>query len=409
VRLDFNKIVNKTFKPFFYNEHRKTFLYGGAGAGKSHAIDQKFIWRCLLSNWPLRFLFFRKYTPELKISMIPLTLDYLDEWGIPYEYNKNDLDLHLNKSLIMFRGMDRHGKIKSAEKIDGVWVEELTEFKKEEWIQLNLRMRGIGKTYKQIIGSFNPEDKFSWLAEMIDLNQVWHQRYTYEDNEFIDDEYKRELEDLINQDDNFYRIYTKGEWGELKNLIYERYEVKEFEVDENMMLFGGIDWGFTSLNVWMKMAYKDGTFYIIDEIAVSRTLNADFIRLVKGKHHENREQYWKFPVWADNAEPDKILEFSREKFAIIPSIKSVEVRIQLDWLKRYNFIIHPRCVNTMKEIRIYKWREVGGIVVDEAVKVKNHSMKAIQYGCYGFLVKNGLISKRGAKPIFGKKPEEVYA
>jgi len=412
MRLDFKKIVNKSFRPFFYNENRKAFVYGGAGAGKSHAIDQKFIWRCLLSKFPLRFLFFRKYTPELKISMIPLTLDYLDEWEIPYDFNRAELNLKLNKSLIMFRGLDRHAKLKSAEKIDGIWIEELTEFKREEFIQLNLRMRGIGKTYKQIVGSFNPEDKFSWLAEMIDLNQVWHQRYTYKDNEFIDEEYKAELEDLINQDDNFYRIYTLGEWGELKNLIYERCTIEEFDVDDKMMLFGGIDWGFTSLSVWLKIGFKDNTFYIIDEIAKSKLLNVDFMKLVKEKYIEANEQYWKYPIWVDNAEPDKILEFSREKFAVIPCIKSVPVKVQIDWLKRYNFVIHPRCVNTVKEIRTYKWREIGGIIIEEPVKVKDHSMKAMQYGCYGFLVKNGLISGgRKDKPIFGKikETEEVYA
>lgn len=203
MRLDFNKLVNKAFQPFFYNKERKPFLYGSAGAGKSHGIAQKFIWRCLSSIFPLRFLFFRKTTPELKLSMVPLMLDYLDEWGVPYDFNRSELNLRIYKSLVMFRGLDHHRKIKSAEKIDGIWLEELPEFTREEYIQLNLRMRGIGKTYKQIVCSFNPEDKFSWYAEMVDLNQVWHQRYTYKDNEFLDEEYKMELEDLINQDDNF--------------------------------------------------------------------------------------------------------------------------------------------------------------------------------------------------------------
>ena len=376
-------------------------LYGGAGAGKSHFMAQRIIMQGLAI--PMNWLVLRKWTPELKLSVIPLIQAWLDHWNIPYDYNKTDMVLKYGQSKVIFKGLDKHIKVKSAEQINAIWMEELTEFTREDWVQMNLRMRGKSKVKPQLYGTFNPEDRFSWIAEEIDLQRCWNQRYTYADNRFLDDDYIRELEELINVDDNFYRVYTLGEWGEIKDLIWTNYTIQEFNHDKAYwdMLGGGVDFGFTDPDVFLLGGWKDQKLYIFDEIYRTGLLNDAFIKLTDEMYVKWNLLPWDVIAWADHR-PEFIEEFNNGKYALQPAIKDIDVKNQIDWVKRFPVVIHPRCVHTISEARVYKWREIRGIVVEEPVQVKNHAMDAMRYMAYGILVLLGILQKRRAKPIFGE-------
>jgi phage terminase large subunit len=63
-------------------------------------------------------------------------------------------------------------KLKSVEGIDQVWIEEATEISKDDYDQIQLRVRS-GNNNK-IICSFNPIDSNSWLKrEVEDKWQDW--------------------------------------------------------------------------------------------------------------------------------------------------------------------------------------------------------------------------------------------
>ena len=51
---------------------------------------------------------------------------------------------------------------------------------------------------------------------------------TYLDNKFIDTEYKKLLENLVNEDEYFYTVYALGEWSALKvsGRIYKKFSDK---------------------------------------------------------------------------------------------------------------------------------------------------------------------------------------
>lgn len=399
--IEFKNDMNQSFvDTALYRTNRKMMLYGGAGAGKSHFMAQRIIMQGLA--FAMNWLVLRKWTPELKLSVIPLVRAWFEKWNIPYDYNKTDMVLKYGKSQVIFKGLDKHIKVKSAEEINAIWMEELTEFTKEDWVQMNLRMRGAQKVHPQLFGTFNPEDRFSWIAEEIDLNRCWSQQYTYKDNRFLDKEYVKELEDLINVDDNFYRVYTLGEWGEVKDLIFENYEVKEFEFkkEDSQFLCAGTDFGYKDPDVYLMGAFRENTLYLYDEIYRTGLLNDQFIKLVDEMHVRHRLQRWDPLCWADHR-PEFIEEFNIAKFNMLPAIKDVDVKDQIDWIKRFKIVIHPRCVNTIGEIRVYKWREIRGVVVEEPVQVRNHAMDAMRYMFYGLLVHLGILRKTQAKPIFG--------
>lgn len=124
-----------------------------------------------------------------------------------------------NGAEIFCIGLDDSEKIKSLVSTS-TWCEEATELEEKDFEQIDLRMRGIQQYYAQHIITFNPIDETHWLKKKFfdnrDDSMVYIMHSTYHDNFFIDEQYKKVLENRFKYDENQYRIYVKGEWGRIK-------------------------------------------------------------------------------------------------------------------------------------------------------------------------------------------------
>lgn len=200
-----------------FNDSRYLVLIGGAGSGKSVFAAQKLIFRALKEKH--RLLVVRKVSDTLKDSVFKLITAMLSEMGIlsRCEVNKTEKTiLFPNGSEILMKGLDDPEKIKSIAGITGIWVEEATEMLEGDFDQLDLRLRGDTVSYKQIILSFNPIDERHWLKKRFFDERPANctaLHTTYQDNLFIDDEYREILDLKARVNPNFYRIYMLGEWG----------------------------------------------------------------------------------------------------------------------------------------------------------------------------------------------------
>jgi phage terminase large subunit len=112
-------------------------------------------------------------------------------------------------------GMDDEEKIKSLADYDWFWVEEANELTYDDFVQLDLRLRG-GRNHK-IICTFNPVSAQSRLKTRIkdspgyDHNSVWIEK-TARDNKFVDEQYLKTLESLREKNPSKYKIYALNEW-----------------------------------------------------------------------------------------------------------------------------------------------------------------------------------------------------
>jgi PBSX family phage terminase large subunit len=238
---------------YWANESQKRFLVlkGGAGSGKSVFCAQKLLDRCKRETddgkFAHRFLVIRKVANTRKKSVYKLIKAEIQRQGLSKEWKWYDGELwfkHLPSGAeIITSGLDDPEKIKSIADITGIWVEEATELLLPDFSQLNLRLRGNYPYYKQIILSFNPINKSHWIAEQFDQpKSKGRGAYsdgarldmfltTYRHNQFIDAEYKEELEALVDVDENLYRIYVLGEWGiEDPNKLF----AKDFKLDKHV-------------------------------------------------------------------------------------------------------------------------------------------------------------------------------
>jgi len=373
-----------TFHEFFQNNQDKRVLaiYGGAGSGKSVATAQHIVY-LLLTHPNARILVIRKTLPALRITAYRLILDILYQMQVPFYLNKSELVIRFNNSEILFKGMDDPEKIKSYE-ANYVWCEEATEITKEDFLQLNLRMRRANAAgINQMFLTFNPIDAYHWLiTDIVQGNRedVAIHHSTYKDNiRFLSPEYISELENLINQDQNYYRIYALGEPGVLENVIYTNYEITD-TWPKGGDLFYGLDFGFNNPTALVEVCVYDSLVYIRELLYKSGLTNADLISILREILPDGAL------IYADAAEPARIHEIRSAGFNIKPADKSVLDGI--DAVKRHRLFIHQDSQNLIAEIRGYSYRtDKDGRVLEDPVKFRDHCMDALRYAIHTHTLK----------------------
>lgn len=392
--------LNPAFRPVFASRARDLVVYGGAGAGKSWAVAQKLILKCL--KYPARrVVVIRKYGPSLRRTCFEMVRAILRDAALLelVKVNLTDMSIRFpNDSEMLFMsivdsgtGGDPAGRIKSLTDITDMWFEEPTELSYREWQQASLRCRGqeLKEGYRQRVYSFNPIDKNHWLhTHFFDGNRGERLKFTYADNGFIEAEYVNELKALKETDEVQYRVYALGEWGVLGNQIYTRYEVHEFELEQDAIdhVFCGVDFGFESPSCWVFMGARERELFVRAEVYERKLTNAGLIEAIQARAAELGLNLGRIPIYADSAEPARIAEMAAEGFLVYEADKKVADGIAK--CKGFKIVIHPDCTNTIKEIAGYKWREdrQGNIVDGTPAKFNDHAMDAMRYGVYTYFL-----------------------
>ncbi len=368
------KIIGE-FDEFFVDNRGKEVLvsYGGAGSGKSFSTAQHVILRALEEN-NKRILITRKTLPALRVSCLQLIKDLLNEYEIPYELNKSELEMRIGSNQILFKSLDNPEKIKSSE-FNYIWAEEATELTHQDYLQLRLRLRRKNELKNQLIMTLNPIDQFHWIrTQVLDApgEEIASLQSNYKMNPFLSKEYIEQLEGLAEIDENYYRIYALGEWGVLQNLIYSNWDVVDTIPENCDEIIYGLDFGYVNPTCLVEVRIKENEAWIKELIYQSHLTNSDLIELLKSSINRDTS------IYADSAEPQRIEEIYQAGFNIYPAHK--EVRFGIDKVKQYRLHILSDSVNLIKEIRSYKWKEdKGGRILEEPVKFNDHAMDAMRY------------------------------
>lgn len=385
----FKNIMSPTFHWLLSDRHRNIILRGGAGSSKSYSICQALLYHILKDlDKPNshNFLLLRKTGPAAKKSIYPLIKYLINEYNLNsiVSVNKTDSTFNfINGSTIMVTSLDDPDKIKSLFGIDKILMEEMTEFTLEDYRQLSLRLRGDKTKTYQIYGAFNPVTSLSWVYNTFYAterpNTVCHLS-TYLDNPYLDDEYIRQLEDLINQDINYYNIYVKGSWGSLSHTIYSNWEIVDKYPDIIEEEVWGLDFGFSHSTALIKIGMKEEGIYLKEELCESGLTNS---KLIEKLH--NIITSGESIIYADSALPGNILEIRQAGFNIRPADKKPHsVKQGLDFCKRKKLFISKDSSNLIKEIQGYAYKvdKTSGIVTEEPIKFADDCCDAFRYGIY---------------------------
>ena len=377
--------------------------YGGAGSGKSYGATQKVLLKAL--KYRRKVLVIRKIQRTIKDSIWALLISHLHASGF-YEacrVNRSDFEIELpNGSIFIFKGLDDPEKIKSIDGITDIVIEEATELTEDDFTQLNLRLRALVDNL-QIYMMFNPISKKNWVYDYFFVRQlplnVKIIKTTYQDNKFLSDEYRAELERLKDRNPAYYRIYCLGEFATLDKLVFPVYQTKIVSETETQGLkrWIGLDFGYIndpSAIVWGFIDTTKKRIYVTGEYVKRGMKNNEIADTMTdlGLHKDKS--------YGDCAERKSIDEIKDKGVNIEPTEKGKDSIIHgIQWIQQYELIIDERCFKVREELENYTWKKdkKTGEYINEPVDTFNHTIDAIRYGLNKYI--------KGVKtPTVIKKP-----
>lgn len=214
---------------------------------------------------------------------------------------------------------------------------------------------------------------------------------TYSDNLFLGEDYKKVLEDLIYQDENYFNIYTLGKWGRLEGKIYSNYTViPEMPIMEKAHWAYGLDFGYSSISTLIKVTLFSDKIYAEEVFYKTGWTNADIIESLS---HQPRGD-----IYGDPTSKQAVKEIAQAGYTAFEGIKGVKESIDL--CRRQTIFIPQASVNLIKEIRNYHWKKnpqaVGSddAFLPEPVKYADHAMDALRYAVWGIVSRYGFPTQR---------------
>ena len=377
--------------------------YGGAGSGKSYGATQKVLLKAL--KYKRKVLVIRKIQRTIKDSIWALIIAHLHASGF-YDVcrvNRSDFEIELpNGSIFIFKGLDDPEKIKSIDGITDIVIEEATELTEDDFTQLNLRLRAL-VDHLQIYLMFNPISKKNWVYDYFFVRELPSNvrviKTTYQDNKFLSDEYRAELERLKDRNPAYYRIYCLGEFATLDKLVFPVYTTKIVsETDiEGLKHWTGLDFGYIndpSAIVWGYIDTVNKRIYVTGEYVKRGMKNNEIAETMidLGLHKEK--------CYGDCAERKSIDEIKDKGVNIEPAEKGKDSIIHgIQWIQQYELIVDERCFKVREELENYTWKKdkKTGEYINEPVDTFNHTIDAIRYGLNKYI--------KGVKtPTVVKKP-----
>lgn len=416
-----NITISESFKDFVLDWDYSTYLLlGGYGSGKSYAIAQKLVLKCLQEK--RKVLVCRNVYETIKDSCYALFKDILEDLnGFGIRSTLSPLAIYFpNGSQIIFRGMDNPEKLKSIHGVSIVWIEEASEIRFSAYEELLGRIREKDSTNHFIL-SCNPVGKENWIyttffkrlddegKEMVVLDEeklyqrkvivkgrTYYHHSLPEENPFIPDSYIHRLDELKTIDSYLYRVARLGRFGTTGLRVLPNFEVatnpREFKkqvksINRNFH-FVGFDFGFeTSYNAIVKCCVddKEKVLYVYDEIYLNHITDDKFANLPEMLELKEEERL----IIADSAEPKTIQFYRQQGFKMKPCKKYVGSRLSnTRKMKRFKKIIcSPKCKNTIRELidLTYKKDNKGNVIYDE-FNIDPHTFSALWYALDNYTV-----------------------
>ena len=390
IHLRINRMLfNDVYYPWLENyRHRYEVYYGGAGSGKSVFIAQKLLVKAI--NRKRKVLVIRKYGTTLRDSVFQLVIDTLKKWEI-YEYCKINLSTFTitlpNESVFLFKGLDDSEKIKSITDITDIWCEEATELSLDEFTQLDLRLRALVEDL-QIYCSFNPVSKANWVYKkwfapdaVYDKQQTFILHTTYKDNRFLPPAYIAALEDKINTNPTYYKIYVLGEFGTFEGLVITNWRKEEFDhmqLAQTLEHRAGIDLGWTDPSAIIDTLYdrNNRIIYVFNEFYKSGQQLSQLAEAIKNMNLTRTKLY------VDSAEPRSIQYFRNNQINAVAAQKGQDsVKAGLMFLQDHLIIVHPSCTSFITELENFSYikSKQTGEYTEETTHEWSHAIDACRY------------------------------
>jgi len=358
-----------------YNDGCKFIInQGGSRSSKTYSILQFLIFLCL-TNDRLKISIVRKSLPTLRGSVLRDFIEIMQELELYSEKNHNktqNIYTFQNKSTIEFFSADDEQKLRGRKR-DIVYINEANEINYDEFNQLMLR------TTKCAFLDFNPSDVEHFIYNLIEQDNAILIKSTYKDNPFLAKSQVEYIENLINVDENYYKIYALGEKPTLETRIYNHFKQYIDEPIEIEHIVYGLDFGYNHPSALIECKISGEKIYVKELIYENKLTSGDLILKMQGLNLNDI-------IYADYARPEIIEDIKRAGFSISEANKNVKDGINT--IKSKEIYIHHQSINLLKEYKLYSWKKKNEQILDEPVKMWDDALDALRYAIHSFSQKN---------------------
>lgn len=342
---------------------------GGSRSSKTYSIIQFLIFTCLTEPGT-KVSIVRKSFPSLRGSVLRDFIEIMTDLKIYDVKNHNKTEqiyTFSNKSSIEFFSIDDPQKVRGRKR-DICYCNEGNELSHDDFLQLNLR------TSKTILIDFNPSDDDGWFYDLLKDDRSTLIKSTYKDNRFLPKELKREIENLINVDENYYKVYALGERPIPNTRIYTHFKQYDGDVQFDDYIYG-LDFGFSHQTAMTKIGIKGSQYYVQEIIYQSYLTSRDLIDLMISLGIEKTKY-----IYCDWARPEMIEDLKRAGYNVKEAIKDVKAGIMS--VKMKEVFVSKSSLNIWKEYKQYSWKTRGEVLLDEPVKLNDDLLDSIRYGIH---------------------------
>lgn len=403
-KLSITKTIGSGYNEFWHNKNFYRVVKGSRGSKKSKTTALNFIYRLMEYEWA-NLLVVRRFSNTNKQSTYTDLKWATNQLGVTHLFKFNDslpeITYKPTGQKILFRGLDDPLKITSITVENGIlcwaWFEEAYQIETfDKFSTVVESIRGSiddSDFFKQITVTFNPWSERHWLKptffdEYTKLNNTFSYTTTYRVNEWLDEVDIARYEDLYRTNPRRARIVCDGDWGVAEGLVFENFEVKEFDwvkkLKEKQVVAHGSDFGFTqdpTTLISTIVDLKNKELWIYDEHYQRGMLTDEIYQMYLDKGLKNAK------IIADSAEKRLITEIKRKGISNLkPSIKGQGSIMQgVQFIQGFKIYVHPTCEHTIEELNTYTFdQDKDGNWLNKPIDANNHLMDALRYSLEEF-------------------------
>ena len=363
-------VLSRTLDSMRDSNVRFIFQQGGSRSSKTYSICQMLIVWCL-TNPNTGVSIIRKSFPTLRASIMRDFFNIMKELSL-YEEGNHSKTEHIyhfkNGSWVEFFSIDDEQKVRGRKR-DILFCNEGNEIEFDEFHQLVMRTSG------KVIVDYNPSDTEHWIYDIINQDNSVLIKSTYKDNPFLTTDQVEYIENLINVDENYYKIYALGERPTSQSRVYSHFKQYVDDVSYEDYCYG-MDFGFNHPTSLILTNFKDNKVFVKELIYKSGLTTSDLIRMMLELNIDKSK-----PIYCDSARPEVIEEIRRAGF-YKATLSNKSVKEGIDKIKSMEVFVHIESVNVWKEYRLYSWRTHKNVILDEPIKENDDAMDAIRYAIY---------------------------
>lgn len=392
--------INEVFDPLYSIDARYINCYGGRRSGKSYAVSQLLMRRCL-EHGDRKVVVMRKYATTIRLSVWARVLDAIEETvgQMRCKINKTEKEIRFpNGSMMAFIGADDPQKLKSLEGITDYWLEEANEFVENDFDTLDAGLSAPVDPPPQMWLTYNPipviPGFLHWIQER--FLQIEHKlgeialngsgavlRTFYKHNAFCPKETIQVLEGYKKTNPDLYKMWGLGEFTTLRGVILTNWDIVS-EVPGGVQSLGyGLDFGFANDPATVVEAWRQRNVIWVQEKVCATELTNPELSIAMEDSGLNKAYDL---IVADSAEPKSIQDLQNLGWLI----SGVEKKgrdynhAAANYLRSLEAIhILEGSTNLIKEVATWSWkRDKARNILPIPQDGNDHCIDAMKYLVY---------------------------